>query len=61
MSGAARRPRESEQSAAEAFPLVIDLFRFYPAVERKPQECRADERPFICALVGGGDGRGYQT
>ena len=52
MTGAARRAREREQSAAEAFPLVIGLFRFDPPVERKPPACRTDERPLMCALVG---------
>ena len=52
MTGAARRPREREQSAVEVFPLVISLLRFDPAVERKPPACGADERPFMWALVG---------
>ena len=33
MSVAARRPRQRDQPAAEAFPLVIGLLRFDPTVE----------------------------
>ena len=52
MSVAVRRPRQREQSAAVALPLVIGPLRLDLTVERKPPACRAGERPLMRALVG---------
>jgi hypothetical protein len=52
MSVAVRRPRQREQPAAGAFPLVIGSLRFDLTVEPKPPACRADDRPLMWALVG---------
>jgi hypothetical protein len=60
MSVAARRPREREQPAAEAFPLVIGLVRLDPAVERKPPPV-VPMSVRLCGHLWGGDGRGHQT
>jgi hypothetical protein len=57
MKVAARRSRQRDQPAAEAFPLVIGSLWSDLAVERKSPACRADERPLTWALVGAGDGR----
>src|ERR1039457_6118649 len=52
MSVAARRPRQRDQPAAGAFPLVIGSLWSDLAGRGPATACRADERPLMCALVG---------
>src|ERR1022692_1477586 len=52
MSAAAQCPRQREQPAAGAFPLVIGSFRLDPTVEGNHRPVVADERPLKWALVG---------